>query len=89
MKKEKTKHEDLITRLTPYELTKIDEVYYVLILDDEGDEVLCSFNFDYSVEIITDKYTYLSLDHETLHFLKNCIEKTENAYEKTRYEKNI
>ena len=50
-------------------------------LDEEGDNIECSFNNDQCVEINTEKYTYITLSISTLEALIESIREAEEEYE--------
>ena len=50
-------------------------------LDEEGDNIECSFNNDQCVEINTEKYTYITLSISTLEVLIESIREAEEEYE--------
>mgnify|MGYP003631222910 CR=1 FL=1 len=50
-------------------------------LDEEGDDIECSFNNDQCVEINTEKYTYITLSISTLEVLIESIREAEEEYE--------
>lgn len=52
------------------------------IIDAEGDEINCSFNYDNCVEIDANNLSYITLTIDNLNELINLIEKTEEIYNK-------
>lgn len=58
------------------------------ILDAEGDEIECIFNYDECVEINTKELTYITLTIQNLYDLIDLIERSESFYKK-RFNKTI
>jgi hypothetical protein len=51
-----------------------------IIMDEEGDEIECRFNYDMCVELNTKDYTYVTLSIQNLYELIDLIERAEYFY---------
>ncbi len=61
-------------------LYKIDDTYQSVIIDEELDPVICTFNNDECVEIDTRPFSYLVLSKENLLNLLLLIDEAETEY---------
>tara|TARA_R110000851_G_scaffold265956_1_gene418523 strand:- start:251 stop:502 length:252 start_codon:yes stop_codon:yes gene_type:complete len=61
-------------------LKKEDGQWKMIIIDEEGDDINLSFNYDNCVNVDTEKYSYLTLSIENLYMMIQAIEDSEEEY---------
>lgn len=65
---------------TKFEISE-DKHLSLILFDEEGDEIVCDFNYDECVQINSDNFTYLTLSKENLNELLIAINDAEKYYD--------